>query len=218
MRRLFEQDGLRFGEINVDKIPSDQFSYHLRQLAKHKLIEKMPNQTYRLSANGKTRAIMLRPDKSKFIEQGFVAVLVLAKKEENGRELFLVQKRNKVPYKGTLAVPGDKIYYGETTHEAAKRAFQLQTGLEATVELRSIWHIKDLYNAQIIQDKFFFAFLATNFQGEPAKTGITGENKWMTCEEIRRSDNLIHAAFEIIQSINSEGLSFYENTSDVDFY
>src|SRR5689334_21385459 len=95
IRRLFEQDGLRFSQINAPKLPTDQFSYHLRQLQKAKLIEKLPDQTYRLTVEGKRKAILLRPADHGFIDQGFTAVIVVVSKEEDGQQFFLVQERDK---------------------------------------------------------------------------------------------------------------------------
>lgn len=164
------------------------------------------------------RAIMLKPDDSQFIEQGFSAVVNMAVKIEDGRELFLVQERNKVPYKGTIAFSGDKIYYGEDVASAAKRAFLLQTGLEADVELRSIWHIKEKYESKIIQDKFFYMHLATNLRGQLQPVGLTGNNLWMTIEELEASDKTLHGFINTLHSVQSLPLTFHETTIEVASY
>src|SRR5581483_9644851 len=113
LRLMFEQDGLRFSEINTAKLPTDQFSYHLRQLMKAKLIEKLHDETYRLTYIGKKQTIMLPSESTKIIQQGFVAVLLIVSQQKEGQELFLAHQRNKVPNKGNIGFFGDKVRYGE---------------------------------------------------------------------------------------------------------
>lgn len=218
MRRLHEQDGLRFAEINREKVPSDQFSYHLRQLMKAKIIEKLPDQTYRLTTRGRPKAIMLKPTKNGFIEQGYLAVIVIATKRENDKSYFLIQERDKVPYKNTIACLGDKIYYSEEVQTAAERAFQAQTGLSGDIQLRSIWHLKDVYKGEIVEDKYFYVHIATNLVGTVKPIGSTGKNLWMTLDEIEQSDRRIHGIGSIIRSTQSPQLTFHEETFNVGSY
>jgi ADP-ribose pyrophosphatase YjhB (NUDIX family) len=218
IRELFFHDGLRFAEINVNAVPSDQFSYHLRQLIKYGLIEKMPEQTYKLSVLGRTRAIMLYPTKSSFIEQGFLAVRLLLTKEENGQQLLLMQKRSAVPFKGTYATPGDKILFSEDIQVAAKRGMLLQTGLECDVTLKGIKHYKDNYLGKIVQDKYFFVFRATNPRGELKTRGRTGENMWLPYEEAIKVPPAIQGAQDIVDTALGAGFSFDEKTFLIDEY
>jgi ADP-ribose pyrophosphatase YjhB (NUDIX family) len=199
LRQLFVKDGLRFAEINQDNVSSDQFSYHLRQLVKYGLIEKSADNTYMLSAMGKTRTIMLYPNKDGFIEQGFMAVRIVLSKIVDGREYFLVRKRTAVPYKGTYATPGDKIIFGEDIAEAAKRAMRLHTGLDCVMRLCGITHIKDEYLGKIVQDKYFFVFTASNPKGELLVDSPTGINEWLTYEELEASGKSIQGGLEIIK-------------------
>lgn len=218
IRELFFNDGLRFAEVNVHNVPSDQFSYHLRQLIKYGLIEKTPEQTYKLSVLGRTRAIMLYPTKSSFIEQGFLAVRLLLAKEENGQQLLLMQKRSAVPFKGTYATPGDKILFSEDVHVAAKRAMLMQTGLECDMQLKGIKHYKDNYLGKIVQDKYFFVFRASNPRGLLKTQGRTGENMWLTYDEAIAVPPAIQGAKNIVDTALGDGFSFEELTFDITEY
>lgn len=209
LRRLLEQDGLRFAQINTGKIPTDQFSYHLRQLIKLTLVEKLEDQTYKLTVSGKTRAIMLKPDHNSFIEQGFTAVLVVATRVVNGETQYLLQERAKVPYKGLISLSGDKIYYGEEVSRAASRALKAQTGLAGEVSLRSVWHIMDEHNDVIVQDKFFYVFEARKFNGEVISEGLTGRNMWMTRSQLDATDMKLENGPHILDSLTTP-LSYHE--------
>lgn len=218
LRQLFSSDGLRFAQINVDGISSDQFSYHLRQLARLGLIEKTAEQAYRLTRLGRSQAIMLNPDRSAFIQQGFLAVRIILSKLENGQRYYLMQKRTKVPYKGTYATPGDKILFGEDIGEAAVRAMQLHTGLTCKMALLGMRHLKDVHDGEIVQDKYFFVFRATEPQGELIKASHTGENLWITYEELEASGQSIQSGLELLKMADSSALQFDEQTLRVDSY
>ena len=218
LRQLFRKDGLRFAEINVEGVSSDQFSYHLRQLLKYGLIEKSPDQTYSLSTMGKTRTIMLYPNQDGFIEQGFLAVRLVLTKMENGKQHFLMQQRDIVPYKGTYATPGDKVLFGEDTIETAQRVLQRDTGLTCDLRLCGIKHIKEEYLEKIVQDKYFFVFTGNAPQGELIPRSRTGKNIWMTYDEIETSGLSIQGGLELLKMITNDRLDFTEQTLGVDKY
>ncbi|HSX30790.1 MAG TPA: NUDIX domain-containing protein [Candidatus Saccharimonadales bacterium] len=220
IRQLFYRERLRFAQLNVDRVPSDQFSYHLRQLVKWGVVEKGADNQYSLTINGKDRALMLSPKHNSFIVQGFVAVRVVLSKIENGTEYFLLQKRTMVPYKGTYGTPGDKIMFGEDVVEAAVRAMRQQTGLACDMELRGIRHIKDRFENKLRQDKYFFVFSATNPRGKlhPVSAAGNGKNVWLSLAELEASGRSIQGGVDILQTAKNTTLTFQEVTYDVDSY
>jgi ADP-ribose pyrophosphatase YjhB (NUDIX family) len=218
MRQLFFKEDLRFAELNVNAVSSDQFSYHLKQLMKWGLIEKGPDNTYKLSVLGRSRAIMLKSDTDQFIEQGFLAARIVLSQMRGDQRYFLMQKRAATPYKGTYATPGDKILFGEDVHVAAQRAMAMQTGLNCDIVLRGIKHVKDNYQGKIVQDKYFFVFSATNPRGELLPSGHTGANLWLTYEEIRDSGHSIQGGLEIIDLSRTPRLLFDEKTFVIEKY
>lgn len=218
LRQLFQKDGLRFAQINVENVPSDQFSYHLRQLVKYGLIEKLDDNSYRLSARGRTRTIMLYPNEDGFIEQGFLAVRLVISKQQDGKRYFLIQQRAKVPYKGTYATPGDKILFGEDVHDAARRILKAHTGLTCDLRLRGIRHMKDDYLGDIVQDKYFFVFSGAEPTGELLPESRTGHYLWLTYDEIKDSGLSIHGGLTILDIAESDSLIFSEETLTVETY
>lgn len=229
IRQLFRHDGLRFAEINQRRTPSDQFSYHLRQLIKHSFIEKHADNTYRLTTLGRSQAIMIDPTSNRFIPQGFLAVRIVLDMYEAGERFVLLQERSAVPFKGLLATPGDKIHFGEDVHTAAKRAMALQTGLDCNVALRGVRHLKDNYRGEIVQDKYFFVFRASNPRGELRVQGRTGHNRWISYASLDDPSQSIHGGKALIDmalqdstrrdsGISSKNVSFFEQTFDIGAY
>lgn len=217
MRQLYFKDGLRFAELNVLSSPSDQFSYHLRQLIKYGIIEKKSN-VYRLTTAGRSKAIMLYPDQSTFIQQGFLGVRLVVTKRQDGRQLVLMQKRSAVPYKGKYTTPGGRILFGEDVLNSAKRALLTQTGLAGEASLRGVNHLKDVYQQDIVQDKYFFVCLVKDPHGSLLAQGPSGENMWLAYEELRGSRQLVHGCLELVDQAIGELMSFTEKTYIVDNY
>ena len=218
IRQLLQHESMRFAELNVDNISSDQFSYHLRQLVKRSIVNKTGDNRYSLSNQGKGRAIMLSSRRDSFIAQAFVAVRVVLTKVEGGKEYFLLQRRVLVPYQGTIGTPGDKILFGETTQETAVRAMREQTGLLCDVQFKGVRHIMDVFESEIMQDKFFFVFSASNPRSKLAPSGPTGTNEWMTLDELKATGKSVQGGLEILDVAKGDRMSFEEVTYVVDSY
>ncbi len=218
VRQLYFNDSLRFAELNVDGVPSDQFSYHLRQLVKYGVIEKNRYNAYQLTVLGRTRAIMLYPDKSTFVQQGFLGVRLVVTKVEASRRYILMQQRSAVPYKGKYATPGDRVLFGEDVQVAAARALEAQTGLSGTIALCGLHHLKDVYQHDIVQDKYFFVCAVSEPQGTLLAQGPSGANMWMAYDDLAKSDQLVHGCLELIGLAASDTMSFLEKTYRVETY
>lgn len=217
MSQLFTRGPLRFAEINTQAIPSDQFSYHLRQLIKYELIDKSSENVYSLSVNGRSRAILLDTKSNRFIEQGFIACRVILAREQQGHTQYLMQHRTKVPYRGNIAEPGGKILFGEDVLQAARRNMLAETGLSCKMELRGLMHFKDKYLGRIVQDKYFFVVLATEPHGTLTQ-GETGKNMWMTRDEIAANPKTHQGVVDIIAAAESGGFTCKERTHTVEEY
>lgn len=218
IRQLFARGVLRFSEINIENLPSDQFSYHLRQLTKNGMIEKLEGNHYQLSVMGRSRAILLDTKSSHFIQQGFIACRVVLSREVDGVVSYLFQRRTRVPYKDYLGEPGGKVLFGEDVAKAAQRNMKAETGLDCTVQLKGLVHFKDRYQNEIVQDKFFFVVAATNPVGELLDAGPTGINTWMTLEEIAAYPKVHQGSVELISMIEEEAFTFREATHIVTEY
>lgn len=218
LRRLFTQDGLRFGAIKDIHTPSDQFSYHLRQLQKLGLVEKSPDLSYRLTPLGKQRSILLSTSGNQFIKQGFLAVRIVLTKVEGGDTYYLMRERQLVPYKGMLETPGDKILRGEKVAEAAKRALLEQTELACEVRVLGLQHSQDIHHGELMQDKYFFVCHASNPSGRLKPRCRNGKHVWLTYKQITESEKLIHGGLEILNMLNNESFTFTENAFNVNDY
>lgn len=215
--RLFLHESLRFSEINDADVPSDQFSYHLRRLIKYNLVEKDQAGRYRLSVAGRSQAILMDSQTHQFIEQGFVAVRVVLSKIEDDQIKYLVQKRARVPYMGYIGEPGGKVLLGEDVMVAAKRNMLAETGLDCDVAIRGLAHYRDSYKGQLVQDKYFFVAQASNPKGTLKEVGISGDNFWLTLDEIKARP--FHQGVpELLEIATGKSFTFREDVFSVDDY
>jgi len=212
VKALFLRDGQRFAELNAKDVSNDHFSYHLRKLTKDGYIHKDDAGNYHLTTKGKTAALFLDTQDQKYISQGFVACRVVLCRDNNGVKEYLIQRRSKVPFKGYLAEPGGKILWGETVVESAQRNMFEQTGLECDMELKGQIHIHDLYDNNIVQDKFFFVLKARVVSGTLQDSGPTGTNHWMTEAEILQDPKVHKGVAEIHKIAAANDFSFCEVT------
>lgn len=216
--KLSNNPGLRFSEIRNPETPSDQFSYHLRQLLKYNVVEKDPKGCYTLTVMGKSRSLMLDARSKSFITQGFVAVRVVVTKPSPRGTLYLIQKRGRVPYKGYLGEPGGKVLFGEDVLDSAQRNLKKETGLTCQLELKGLMHLKDVYNDTLQQDKFFFVAKGTEPQGTLKTSGETGTNSWMTLPTLRAAKKVHFGVMAMIEMCNKQGFEFKEQTHKVREY
>lgn len=212
MRQLFTHETLRFSAINSKDVPSDQFSYHLRQLTKYGLIEKDSDNYYKLSVKGRGQAILMDAPANKFIEQGFVACRIILARESDGQKQYLMQKRQKVPYHNYISEPGGKILFGEDIAASAKRNLYAETGLTCDLAIQGVAHFKDNYQGQVVQDKFFFIIRATDPRGELIEEGSSGLNVWMTLPDIESNPKTHKSVLQMIQTAEGQGKWLLEDT------
>jgi len=217
IRRLFLHETLRFSEINDTDVSSDQFSYHLRRLIKYNLVEKDQAGHYKLSVMGRSQAVLMDSQTNKFIDQGFVAVRVVLSKTEDGQTKYLVQKRTRVPYMGYIGEPGGKVLLGEDVPMAAKRNMLAETGLDCDITIRGLAHYRDTYKDELVQDKYFFVAQASNPKGTLKGVGLTGDNFWLTLDEIKTGP-LHQGVPELLEIAEGTSFTYREDTFAVDEY
>lgn len=218
MRQLFTHESLRFSAINIQDIPSDQLSYHLRQLMKYGVIEKNADNQYKLSVKGRGLAILMDNPSNKFIEQGFIACRIILSREHDGQTQYLMQKRRKVPYLSNFSEPGGKIGFGEDVITGATRNMANETGLTCDMVVCGLAHFRDCYKEQIVQDKFFFVIKATNPHGELLIDGPTGINSWMTLADIANNPKTHQGVIDMIKITEDKNRWFLEDVHFTDKY
>ena len=104
-----------FSDLNKNKLGSDLFSFHLRQLTDWRLIKKNDGGKYVLTAKGKEYANRFDTDAKEVERQPKIGVCVIGVNKENGKTEYLCQQRLKQPYFGFWGFVTGKAKWGEKT-------------------------------------------------------------------------------------------------------
>jgi len=191
LRNLLFNPEARFSDLNMEHLPTDQFTFHLKRLMELELIEKINQNHYHLTLIGKEYAGRFDTDQRKVERQAKIGVALCAVKKEGRVKRYLIQQRLKQPYWGYHGFPTGKIRWGETIIEAAARELKEETGLTADLSLVGAKHKMDYsQEGNLLEDKIFFVFRATNCRGTFLETIEGGKNFWLTEKEIFQLPNL----------------------------
>lgn len=208
-----------FAKLNINKLGSDLFSFHLRQLVDWKLIEKNDGGKYCLTTKGKEYANRFDTKNKEVERQPKLAVLLVAVRESGGSREYLIQRRLKQPYYGFWGFVSGKVRWGETVEEAAARELKEETGLGGKVALTGLKHKMDYdQNGQLLEDKYFLVFRADKLEGELIEKFEGGENYWKRKGEILGLKNLFDGVNESMEMIDQKYIELSENKYRVNGY
>lgn len=218
---LLFKEKLRFSGLNKDNISNDHFTFHLKKLIEKGLIEKNKEGFYNLTISGKEYANRLKVDMEKveIEKQAKIGALVVCVEGFSKNRKYLVQQRLKHPCYGFYGFVSGKIKWGETVYEAALRELKEETGLKAKLNLAGIEHKIDYSeNGELLEDKYFYIFKATNLSGKLAESFEGGKNIWLTKEEIKKLPDLFGDVLKIIDIIGQDKFVFFEKKYTVERY
>lgn len=211
LRTMLFREKSRFADLNVLKLPTDHFNFHLKQLSALKLIVKLPNGQYSLTAKGKEFANRLDTDKIILEKQAKVGVVVCGVRQSGEKEQYLVQQRLKQPYYGFYGFVTGKIRWGEMVIETAQRELFEETHLKGKLSLVGIEHKMDYpVKGEILEDKFFFIFRAENLKGKLTENFEGGKNIWLTKKEFLKLPEVFGDDLKIMELVNKKKLVFFE--------
>lgn len=211
---LFEPKA-RFSKLNVLKLPTDHFNFHIKRLIELSLIEKIDKNNYSLTIEGKEFANRFDTENIVIERQAKIGVLIVAVKGEK----YLVQQRLKQPYYGFYGFITGKVRWGETLVETASRELQEESGLKGKLTLVGVKHKMDYSEeSKLLEDKFFFVFRVDNFKGNLLEKFEGGRNLWLTEKEIFKLPDLFDGVKESIKMVNQKKLAFIETKYKVKKY
>lgn len=208
--RLLFHPHSRFSELNIDKLPTDHFNFHLKQLVVSQLLIKTAN-LYNLSSKGKEFANRLDTDKNIYESQAKIGVLIVCHRSITNQTQFLVSQRLKQPYFGFYGFISGKITKGETVFETAARELREEANLSGEITLTGVKHKMDYSPENILlEDKFFFVFRAEKLIGDLKENFEGGRNIWLTNSKISKLDHLFDGVQETIDMSCQKSIVFSE--------
>ena len=168
------------------KLTSDHFNFHIKKLIDESYVQKQ-GKYYSLTRKGKEYANRMDTDEHEIEKQPKVSIVIaLERQGENNRREFLFQQRKKNPYYDFWGRASGKIRWGETVIEAARRELKEETGLEAPLEYKLLYHKRDYdkETGELLEDKVFLCVHSDEYAGDFIEEFEGGINRWMTMEEL----------------------------------
>lgn len=212
LRKLLFVPSAGFAEIQKETgLTSDHFTFHITKLLTNGYVVKNISD-YSLTNKGKEYANRLDTDDNTIEKQPKISIAItLERKNQYGEQEFLFQQRKKNPYFDFWGRVGGKMRWGETVAAAAKRELKEETGLEADMELRLLYHKRDFDKAtgKLLEDKLFLCVYASDYSGELIETFEGGVNRWMTQAEFEAQDKRFKSVDEFKQLMDA-GVPFAE--------
>ena len=124
--KLRHHQPLAFTELMPDDIESSHFRYHLQILKTDKLVDKDKSGKYVLTHKGQQEVDYLSVGRATIARLPKVITYTLLMHGEK----TLLYRKPKEPYRNLWGLIGGKVFFGEDTAHAAKRAVNEKTGLD----------------------------------------------------------------------------------------
>lgn len=219
LKNLLTNRELRFAALNSAGISNDRFAFHLKRLIKAGIITKGRDGLYRLTSEGKEYANRFDIEGKEIFpqKQAKIGILVVGRDKD---KRFLIQQRLKEPYYGYYGFVSGKIKWGESIYEAAKRELKEETGLIASnLVLKGIEHKIDYsQEGSLLEDKFFYIIEANHNTGQLKEVFSYGKNQWLSKRQIIKLDDLFDDVPKVIQVVENNKLTFFEDNYYVTRY
>lgn len=222
LKKLTLQPELKFNQLLINGLESEHMNYHLQQLIKFDLVEKLRNK-YSLTDAGKDYSNSLDDEIELVEKQPKVSVILHAIRvnDKTDEIEYLLSKRLRQPYYGKIGRLGGKVRFGESLEAAARRELYEETGLNIEkLQLETIYHkLRSREDGTVVQDVIFYIFFATNFSGEMIEKTDVQENFWMSKRELEsRTDLDLFDDLVLHERREPQALEFIENIAIAEGY
>lgn len=218
LKELLLKESARFTEINSEQISSDQFTFHLKQLIETGIIEKNGDGNYKLTVSGKEYANRHDIDSQevKLEKQAKLTVLVIPTRINSGKREYAMQTRLKQPFYGYRGFVTGKIKYGETAVDAAERELLEEMGLRGNLIQKTVYHER-IYSTEqkLLEDKYFFLFLADNADGELIREYPGGKSDWVAEDDCLKG-NVFYDISDLLKLTQQNSTEFLEKSYAVE--
>jgi ADP-ribose pyrophosphatase YjhB (NUDIX family) len=182
LRELITHEDRRYADIKPPDIEGNLFMYHLWQLIRSGLVEKLPSGRYCLTAGGKREIDQLALKTLKPRIQPRIITL-MAVENNDGRWLFY--RRSRQPLINLVGWPYGKIMRGQSIKSAAESQLASKTGVKAELEHRGDGYATTYENGQPVSEIMFHAFYGRAVGGDLINESSRGQAFWSHKEDLK---------------------------------
>ncbi len=203
LRKFSKFQKLKFNDIK-DNFASNILSYHIKKLITKNYLRKEQD-FYLLTDKGEERLSYLEAE-NKQLKQPIHDVFLLPYNEGK----YVIQKRTKRPFLGTVLPIGARIRMGDSIFETAKKKLKKDTGLKGDLHYKGIIDVKTFKEDKLFLHHILNVFTIDNITGNLIKSTPKGENFWMSEKDYYKQSNILTAAKEHFEVAKSEKFMLLE--------
>lgn len=155
IRKLLDQNGLKFSELKPKNIESNLFMYHMGRVKKLGLVEKKDS-LYRLTSVGKQYVDRVNLDTIEFRIQPKVITLLALKRSDSK---WLLIERKHQPFLNAKGFPSGKVHYSERLEDAAKREMHEKANIEGVaLSLKGNVSLRFIKDGEVVNHILAYVF------------------------------------------------------------
>ena len=183
--KLIHAPQATFNELWSKQGESNAFAYHVNKLESQRLIEKIENGTYQLTAEGRKLSAFIEGDTGSRAEFPTLTIIMFVRRGDE----YLCQKRLKEPFYGYWGFIAGKINFGWNVFDCATRDLKEESGLIATDwTLKAIEQAKTFEDDKLLHHHYMFIVETFDPKGELKPDTHKAHNEWITLEEYKQRD------------------------------
>lgn len=208
LRQLVQHPTLRYSQLQMPRVETNKFTYHLRKLMRDGYVAKIQN-GYKLTTKGVHHSTRVNLEEYTVRIQPKVVTLAVCK---NNKGEFLTYRRSKQPFLHMIGFPYGKVHLGETVAEAAKRDLVEKTGFTATLTQKGIMYLlvtdKD---GEVVEHMLCHVFFGASPKLQSEVVRQLGEVIWLSPKELL-SSNYMPGVLEVFKMATNkkQSLQFAE--------
>ncbi len=199
--RLVGAESLRYSELRPDGLEANLFMYHLKELIKMGLVEKIDG-GYSLTKSGRSTATRFS-----IKEQGIrimpSTLSILDIRSEDGQNLLY--RRRRQPYIDKLGYPSGKIHLGDNLRTAAERELAEKTSYdlkEVKLTYRGVFNLVE-YEGGELKNHIIGHVWSGIVNEKPLFNNHAGETLWADWRDLNYTD-FIPGYEEISQALETD--------------
>jgi ADP-ribose pyrophosphatase YjhB (NUDIX family) len=161
--KLTEKSPQQFSQLQIDDVPNNSFSYHLKKLVEKGYLHHSKN-----GYEPTRKALKIYHFGDNVVERRNSPLLITSIFLTNPKGQVMLYKRMKSPFKGWYGIPSGVVHFGESLEEAAQRELFEKTGLKISRTLIKEGSIDFRYRHKETKDifvhavSFVFSYLKTS--------------------------------------------------------
>lgn len=209
LKQLLFKPKARFRDLNKLDITNDHFTFHLKRLIKLGIIYK-EGIHYKLTPEGLEVAGRLDLKNMEIIKQPKIGVCLFITRLHKGQKEILLEERLKDPQKGKVGSHTEKIKFGESIYDTAKRCLKEETGLEGEFRYAGAIRIIRIRENYPFVDVLLNYFKVKNPTGDLIGKTDECRNFWAPLRNVPKVKNLYRNYKKDIRLLSSRSIFFEE--------